>query len=236
MPISGVQGVWQALWAVPGHAIFCSNITHRPADVESRFSTAGSADRKFYFQCLLALPKLWEAGATELRSDQPQGYYLLHVRGEVVPDGLGANEYKSRLSKKRGSAILEIVDHARAHEDSDDDEILCAQLEPLPGLGVGPEEPHPMGGALVVAADALPRGEPPALGAELDLFLAPSSEDGEPLIVPAGAACEPDVLERPEKSSSSPSSSSSSSETSQGSGDVQEVLVNVDDLRDLYPK
>ena len=56
---------------------------------DCRYATRDACSRKAYYRCLLNLPKVWAAGNEVLDPKQPQMYYELILRGQVVQPGLG---------------------------------------------------------------------------------------------------------------------------------------------------
>jgi hypothetical protein len=70
---------------------------HKPADASKVYMASKAFTRKFYYQCLLMLPELWSLGLTELAVSQPQSYYKLLLKRQLVLPGLGDAEYQRLL-------------------------------------------------------------------------------------------------------------------------------------------
>ena len=73
-----------------------AEITHTP-DAALEFSTLKWSSRRPYLQCLLRLDEFWEKGVISLSSEQPVGFWLLLLRGQIVAPKLGAAAYRKML-------------------------------------------------------------------------------------------------------------------------------------------
>ena len=100
---------------------------HSQEDVVKEADNRTPEARRYYYQCLLCLNKLWDMGMPSFRSSGPQGFYLLLLHGKVA--GLERGALRRRVAELEGDPVAL---QALACEDRAPVELA---LPPLPGAG-----------------------------------------------------------------------------------------------------
>jgi hypothetical protein len=108
-----------------------SKLTHEPGS-DKMYNSTLPLSKKFYYQCLLGLPGIFEKGLASLPSDQPQGFYKLILAGQAPQAGLRATAYKQLLGG--GEVEFGMQDEGPALQDLQDqssDDAIVAPRAPL---------------------------------------------------------------------------------------------------------
>ena len=160
---------WEPKWAL------CNHGPGLPLEYDAR----GICGKRRYLQVLLLGEEVWRRGVLPFRSDVPQGWLALLLRGQwSAPPGLAAGEYARRLAALKGEccpAQLERPPPPPRQEPIQPAAVaagLGRQRHAL--VGAGSEEDSD------IACDTAPGLEPPgagAAGAAALAVLAPEQEE-----------------------------------------------------------